>query len=93
MAPFYALLNASQDIRDAAAVLIIASFLIGALAVVVYGWKRLRAPSLEATLREHLRDSDAQVRGLLEQNDRLARMLVAGDREGAGWASKGNNYA
>ena len=72
-----------------ACVLILAGWAVGALTVVLLGWRRLRAPSEAKMLRRHLEDCQAQVRGLLAQNDRLARMLVAGDRERAGWRGKG----
>ena len=84
----HALLATDAGIR-VACVLILAGWAVGALTVVLLGWRRLRAPSEAKMLRRHLEDCQAQVRGLLKQNARLADQLVAGDRERAGWRGKG----
>lgn len=82
------LLSTDAGIR-VACVLILAGWAVGALTVFVLGWRRLRAPNNELTLREYLRDSDAQVRDLLSQNKRLASLLIADERERAGWRGRG----
>ena len=71
-----------------ACLLILAGWAVGVLTVLTLGWRQLRGPSEAAMLRRHLRDSEAQVRGLLAQTDRLAQLLVAGEREQAGWRGK-----
>lgn len=70
-------------IRLACASLLV-GWLVGALTILVLGGRRLRAPSEAAMLRRHLHDCEAQVRGLLKQNARLADQFVASDRERAG---------
>ena len=69
------LLLALPAVRLIAAVCLILGTVCGAGAVLAFGWRRFTKPS-DRLLQFRLADARAQVRDLLDQNKRLARLYA-----------------